>query len=72
MYVCIYVCMYACIYKIMKTICPPSYHHNTTIELYLLMHLGTGYGFCFHDLYGLSFYDFMIYIFMIYMKSSSK
>ena len=27
-YIYIYIYIYVCVYAIMKTICPPGYHHN--------------------------------------------
>ena len=52
MYVCMYVCIYIyiyiyiyiciCIYVIMKTMCPPGYHHNGFVATHALGHMMYG------------------------------
>ena len=34
-----YICMYVCIYVIMKTMCPPGYHHNGFVATHALGHM---------------------------------
>ena len=40
-YVCIYIYIY--IYVIMKTMCPPGYHHNGFVATHALGHMMYGY-----------------------------
>ena len=37
--------MYIDIYVIMKTMCPPGYHHNGFVATYALAHMMYGYGY---------------------------
>ena len=37
------ICIYIYIYVIMKTICPPSYHHNGFVATHALGHMMYGY-----------------------------
>ena len=38
----IYIYIYIHIYPIMKTMCPPSYHHNDFVATHALGHMITG------------------------------
>ena len=41
MYMYIYIHIYIYVYVIMKTMCPPGYHHNGFVAKHAFMHLGT-------------------------------
>ena len=36
-----YLCVYVCVCIIMKTICPPGYHHNGFVATHALGHIRT-------------------------------
>ena len=38
----IYICIYVYIYAIMKTVCPPGYHHNGFVATHALKHMMYG------------------------------
>ena len=43
MYVYIYIYIYIHIYVIMKTMCPPGYHHNGVVATHAVGHMMYGY-----------------------------
>ena len=49
------------IYVIMKTMCPPGYHHNGFVATHALGHI-TGRAHCFHDYINVCIYIHIIYI----------
>ena len=42
----IYIYIYKYIYVIMKTMCPPGYHHNGFVATHALGHMMYGYIMC--------------------------
>ena len=50
MYVCIYIYVYIYIYSIMKTICPPGYHHIGFVATYALGDMMCTHPSCFCEI----------------------